>query len=155
MSVPPASRHALRFAASAIAGAATFFAANALGVAWVRGSEFSSGAFHDGFAAGLTLAVPAFASGLAVALLAPARRINIALILFGTLAVLGFFLPIWQVPLVSPQAVHSGALHYFLRSPLCLLSFALLGTWLGEQFATRRFSLSDTRPVLPADMGDD
>ncbi len=152
---PSSSIRLLRVWTAAIAGLLVFFAANALGVWWLRGSQFSSNAFYDGWAAGLTLALPAFLGGLCVGFVAPERRIVVALLAFAWVALRAFIRPLWQIPLVSPQSVHSGAMHYFLRSPLCLLSFALLGAWLAEQFALGRFTLADKTPVSPAQMGDD
>ncbi len=138
-----------------VAGLLVFFAVNALGVWWLRGSVFSSNAFYDGWAACLTLALPAFLGGLCVGFVAARRRIVIALIAFSWVALETFVRPLWHIPPVSPQSAHSGAMHYFLHSPLCLLSFGLLGAWLAEQFALGRFTLADRTPVTPAQMGDD
>ncbi len=158
-SAPPAAKASvydvLRVWAAVIVGLLVFFAVNALGVWWLRGSQFSSNAFYDGWAAGITLALPAFLGGLCVGFVAVRRRIVTALIAFGWVALEAFIRPRWHIPPVSPQSAHSGAMHYFLHSPLCLLTFALLGAWLAEQFALGRFTLADKTPVSPAQMGDD
>jgi len=137
------------------AGLSVFYAANILTIKWLRGSEFSSNAFYDGFAAGLTLALPAFLGGLCLGFVAAYRRVLLALAVFGMLGLADRAQPTWSIPVVSPQSAHSGAMHYFLHSPLCLLSFGLLGAWLAEQFALGRFTLTDKTPMTPAQMGDD
>ncbi len=141
--------------AATVAAPLVFFAVNALGVWWLRGSQFSSNAFYDGWAACLTLAVPAFLAGLALGFLSPSQRVTLAINVFLILMLASPSRIPWQVPLVSPQSAHSGAMHYFLHSPLCLLSFGLLGAWLAEQFALKRFRLTDQTPISPAQMGDD
>jgi len=145
----------LRRLGAIAAGPFVFFVLNALGIKWLRGSEFSSNAFYDGFAAFLTLALPAFLSGLCVGFVASTGRGTVAFVVFGSLSLASINGPRWQVPLVSPQSAHSGAMHYFLHNPLCLFTFGLLGAWLAEQFALGRFRLADDTPVTPAQMGDD
>ncbi len=145
----------LRVWTAVIAGLLIFFAVNALGVWWLRGSLFSSNAFYDGWAACLTLALPALLGGLCVGFVAVRRRIVTALIAFSWVALEAFIRPRWHIPPVSPQSAHSGVMHYFLYSPFCLLTFGLLGAWLAEQFALGRFKLTDDTPVTPAQMGDD
>jgi len=145
----------LRLWVALVASPLVFFAVNALDVWWLRGSDFSSNAFYDGFAACLTIALPAFLSGLALGFLLFARRVVVALAGFGILSLASIHRPCWQIPPVSPQSAQSGVMHYFLYSPLALLSFGLLGAWLAEQFALGRFKLADDTPVSPARMGDD
>lgn len=147
--------YSLRRWGAATTGMLVFFAVNRAGVWWLRGSQFSSSSFYDGWAACLTLALPAFLGGLCLSFIAPARRIMLAFIVFGMLSLMGSADHWWQVPLVSPQSAHSGGMHYFLHSPFCPLSFGLLGAWLAEQFALGRFRLADDTPVTPAQMGDD
>jgi len=145
----------LRIIGSFAAGTLVFVVVNMLGIKWLRGSEFSSPAFYDGFAAFLTLALPAFLAGLTLGFLIPERRVLLAWPVFGMLAVVSLAHPLWHIPPVSPQSAHSGAMHYFLHSPFCLFTFGLLGAWLAEQFALGRFKLADDTPVSPAQMGDD
>lgn len=147
--------YSLRRWGAVATGILVFFAVNKAGVWWLSGSQFSSSAFYDGWAACLTLALPAFLGGLCLSFIAPARRIMLAFIVFGMLSLMGSADHWLQVPLVSPQSAHSSAMHYFLHSPLCLISFALLGAWLAEQFALGRFTLADRTPVPPSQMGDD
>jgi hypothetical protein len=149
------SRRLLRVLGAIGATLAVFWAVNALGVWWLRGSQFSSNAFYDGFAAFLTLALPAFLGGLALGFLSPSQRVTLAASVFSLLAVISTVRIFWQIPLVSPQSAHSVVMHYFLYSPLALISFGLLGAWLAEQFALGRFKLADDTPVSPAQMGDD
>ena len=154
-SQPSSSIRLLRMTAAIVSAPLVFFGVNALGVWWLRGSQFSSNAFYDGWAACLTLALPAFLAGLTLGFLSPSQRVTLAASVFAILMLANPLRIPWQVPLVSPQSAHSGAMHYFLHSPLCLLTFALLGAWLAEQFALGRFTLADKTPVLPAQMGDD
>lgn len=147
--------YSLRRWGAAATGMLVLLAVNRAGVWWLCGSQFSTNAFYDGWAACLTLALPAFLGGLCLSFIAPARRIMLAFIVFGMLSLMGSADHWLQVPLVSPQSAHSGAMHYFLHSPLCLLTFGLLGAWLAEQFALGRFTLADKTPVTPAQMGDD
>ena len=145
----------LRVWAAVIAGLLVFFAVNAAGVWWLRGSQFSSNAFYDGWAAFLTLVLPAFVSGVCVGFIASIQRVTVAFVVFGCLSLASVHGPRWHIPPVSPQSAHSGAMHYFLHNPLCLFTFGLLGAWLAEQFALGRFRLADDTPVTPAQMGDD
>lgn len=145
----------LRTTAATAAAPLVFFGINALDVWWLRGSQFSSNAFYDGWAACLTLALPAFLAGLALGFLCASQRVTLAIYVFLILMLANVSHPRWQIPLVSPQSAHSGAMHYFLHSPPCLLAFGLLGAWLAEQFALGRFRLADDTPVTPAQMGDD
>ena len=122
---------------------------NVLGVAWLNGTVFESDALYDGSAALLTLLLPSLFGGLPIGFLARAHGLNVAAAAFGLFCVAGFVHPFWRIPLVSPEAVHSGAIHYFLNSPLVALAFGTLGAWVASQFSTGTWKLSDAEPVLP------
>ena len=123
---------------------------NALGVAWLNGTVFESDALYDGSAALLTLLLPSLFGGLPIGFLARAQGLNVAAVTFGLFCTVGFVYPFWRIPLVSPEAVHSGAIHYFLYSPLVVLAFGTLGAWVASQFSTGTWKLADAEPVLPS-----
>lgn len=122
---------------------------NALGVAWLSGTVFESDALYDGSAALLTLLLPSLFGGLPVGFIARTQGLNVAAVAFGLFCAVGFVHPFWRIPLVSPEAVHSGAIHYFLYSPLVALAFGSLGAWVAAQFSTGTWKLADAEPVLP------
>lgn len=138
---------------SVIAGAsglALTLVLNALGVAWLNGTVFESDALYDGSAALLTLFLPSLFGGLPIGFIARAQGLNVAAATFGLFCVVGLVHPFWCIPLVSPEAVHSGAIHYFLYSPLVALAFGTLGAWIASQFSTGAWKLADREPVLPS-----
>ncbi len=141
------------FGAGAL-GLAVFFAVNAAGVWWLRATEFASDAFYDGCAALLTLVLPALVGGAASGLIARGAGLFVAVGTFALFCVVGFLHPLWRIPLVSPHSVRSGLMHYLLYNPLPALAFGALGGWLGAQFSTGRFSLADSKPILPSDLDD-
>ena len=122
---------------------------NALGVGWLNGTVFESDALYDGSAALLTLLLPSLFGGLPIGFMARVHGLNVAAAAFGLFCVVGFVHPFWRIPLVSPEAVHSGAIHYFLYSPLVALTFGTLGAWVASQFSTGTWKLADAEPVLP------
>lgn len=122
---------------------------NAIGIWWVNATIFESDALYDGSAALLTLLLPSLFGGLPVGFLARAQGLNVAAAAFGLFCIVGFVHPFWRIPLVSPEAVHSGAIHYFLHSPLVALAFGSLGAWVASQFSTGAWRLADADPVLP------
>ncbi len=145
---PPAARVLIWLLAGA-SGLALTLGLNALGVAWLNGTVFESDALYDGSAALLTLLLPSLFGGLPIGFIARAQGLNIAAAAFGLFCVAGFVHPFWRIPLVSPEAVHSGAIHYFLYSPLVALAFGSLGAWVASQFSTGAWKLADAEPVLP------
>ena len=145
---PPASR-VLNWLMAGVSGLALTLVLNALGVAWLNGTVFETNALYDGSAALLTLLLPSLFGGLPVGFLARAQGLNVAAVTFGLFCVAGFVHPFWRIPLVSPEAVHSGAIHYFLYSPLVALAFGTLGAWVASQFSTGAWKLADAEPVLP------
>ena len=144
---PP--RQLLRWLAAGASGVALTLFLNALGVAWLGGTVFETDALYDGSASLLTLLLPSLFGGLPVGFLARRDGLNVAAISFGLFCVTGFVHPFWRIPLVSPEAVHSGAIHYFLYSPLVALAFGTLGAWVASQFSTGAWKLADAEPVLP------
>ena len=145
---PPAPQ-VLTWLFAGASGLALTLALNALGVAWLNGTVFETDALYDGSAALLTLLLPSLLGGLPVGFLARAQGLNVAAVTFGLFCLVGFVHPFWRIPLVSPEAVHSGAIHYFLYSPLVALAFGSLGAWVASQFSTGAWKLADTEPVLP------
>ena len=132
-----------------VSGLALTFLLNALGVAWLNGTVFESDALYDGSAALLTLLLPSLLGGLPVGFIARTQGLNVAAAAFGLFCVISFVHPFWRIPLVSPEAVHSGVIHYFLYSPLVALAFGTLGAWVASQFSTGAWKLADAEPVLP------
>ena len=122
---------------------------NALGVWWVGANVFHTDADYDGGAAFLTLLLPALFGGLPVGFLAKEAGLNVAAAAFGLFCLVGFLHPFWRIPPVSPESVHSGAMHYFLYNPLVVLAFGSLGAWLASQFAVGKWTLADEQPVSP------
>ena len=139
----------LRWCLAGLSGLALTLLLNALGVAWLNGTVFETDALYDGSAALLTLLLPSLLGGLPVGFLARAQGLNVAAASFGLFCVLGFVHPFWRIPLVSPEAVRSGAIHYFLYSPLVALAFGSLGAWVASQFSAGAWRLADAEPVLP------
>lgn len=139
----------LRWCLAGASGLALTLGLNALGVAWLNGTVFESDALYDGSAALLTLLLPSLFGGLPLGFLARAQGLNVAAVTFGLFCVVGFVHPFWRIPLVSPEAVHSGAIHYFLYSPLVALAFGTLGAWVASQFAVGAWKMADAEPVLP------
>ena len=122
---------------------------NRLGVLWLDATIFQSDALYDGSAVFGTLLLPSLLGGLPIGFLARKSGLNVAAVTFGLFCVVGFVHPFWRIPLVSPEAVHSGAIHYFLHSPLVALAFGSLGAWVASQFSTGAWKLADAEPVLP------
>ena len=122
---------------------------NRLGVLWLDGTVFESDALYDGSAVFGTLLLPSLIGGLPIGFLSRTSGLNVAAVTFGLFCVVGFVHPFWRIPLVSPEAVHSGAIHYFLHSPLVALAFGSLGAWVASQFSTGAWKLADAEPVLP------
>lgn len=138
-----------RWGAAGAAGVALTLLLNVLGVAWLNGTVFESDALYDGSASLLTLLLPSLFGGLPIGFLARAQGLNVAAGTFGLFCMAGFVHPFWRIPLVSPEAVHSGAIHYFLYSPLVALAFGTLGAWVASQFAVGAWKMADAEPVLP------
>lgn len=131
------------------AGIASTLLLNALGTVWLNATVFQSDALYDGSAALLTLLLPSVFGGLPIGFIARSQGLNVAAAAFGLFCGVGFVHPFWRIPLVSPEAVHSGAIHYFLYSPLVALAFGSLGAWVASQFATGVWTLNDSEPVSP------
>ena len=146
--MPPVSR-ALKLLVAGAAGIASTLLLNAAGLAWLGATVFQSNALYDGSAALATLLLPSLLGGLPIGFLARAQGLNVAAASFGLFCMVGFMHPFWRIPLVSPEAVHSGAIHYFLYSPLVALAFGSLGAWIASQFSTGAWTLADPEPVLP------
>ena len=142
-------RPPVRWLLSGVLAAALLLALNRLAVWWLGATLFTSDAFYDGCAGILTLALPALLSGVLIGLLARAQALNVAAATFGLFCLAGFLHPFWRIPPVSPRSAHSGAMHYFLYSPLVALAFAALGAWLASQFSTGKWTLADENPVIP------
>ena len=139
----------LRYGLAGASGIALTLLLNALGVAWLNGTVFESDALYDGSASLLTLLLPSLLGGLPIGFLARRDGLTVAAATFGLFSAVGFIYPFWRIPLVSPEAVHSGAIHYFLHSPLVALAFGSLGAWAASQFAVGTWKLADAEPVLP------
>ena len=99
-------------------------AANAIAMVWMQATLFDGDAFHDGYAAILTLAFPAFLGGLALGLIARASALNVASVAGLLFCVLGFLHPFWRVPAVSR---HTPADALLPLQPDCRPDF--LGRW--------------------------
>ena len=140
-----------RLLLAAVLGLALTLAANAVAFVWINATLFDRDGFHDGFAAIVTLAFPAFLGGLALGLIARAHALNVATAAFVLFCVVGFVHPFWRIPDVSQ---HTPLMHYFLFSPLVALAFGALGAWLGGQFATGKFTLADQQPITPQGLGN-
>ena len=136
---------------AAFCGLAVTLATNALGALWLGATLFESDAFHDGFAAIVTLAFPAFLGGLILGLIARASALPVAAAAFALFCIAGFLRPLWRIP---PVSQHTPMMHFFLFSPLIALAFGALGGWLGGQFATGRFTLADRQPITPQGLGE-
>ncbi len=139
----------LRCLLAGASGLALTLLLNRLGTAWLGATVFQSNALYDGSASLVTLLLPSLFGGLPVGFLARAQGLNVAAGTFGLFCVAGFVHPFWRIPLVSPEAVHSGTIHYFLYSPLVALAFGSLGAWVASQFSTGAWTLADPEPVLP------
>ncbi len=122
---------------------------NRLGTAWLGATVFQSDALYDGSAVLATLLLPSLLGGLPIGFLARRHGLNVAAAAFGLFCLTGSVHPFWRIPLVSPEAVHSGAIHYFLNNPLVALAFGSLGAWVASQFSTGAWKLADAEPVLP------
>ena len=116
---------------------------------WLRETIFETPSFYDGSAALLTLALPALFGGIALGFAAPDAALNVAAITFALFSAVGFVHPFWRIPPVSELSARSGAMHYFLYSPLVALAFAALGAWGASQMATGKWTLKDAAPVIP------
>ncbi len=122
---------------------------NALSTAWLNATVFETDALYDGSAVLGTLLLPSLLGGLPLGLLARRQGLNVAAATFGLFCIIGFVRPFWRIPLVSPEAAHSGLIHYFLYSPLVALAFGTLGAWVASQFAIGAWNFADQEPVLP------
>ena len=131
------------------AGIALTLLLNAFGVWWINATIFPSYAAYDGSAVFATLLLPSLLGGLPIGFLARQQGLNVAAAAFALFCLVGFLHPFWRIPLVSPEAVHSGAIHYFLHSPLVALAFGSLGAWVASQFATGAWTLADPKPISP------
>ena len=116
---------------------------------WLRETIFETPSFYDGSVALLTLALPALFGGIALGFAAPDAALNVAAITFALFSAAGFMHPFWRIPPVTEHSAHSGAMHYFLYSPLVALAFAALGAWGASQMATGKWTLKDATPVVP------
>lgn len=132
---------------AALVGLAVTIGVNILGVAWVRGTDFTDPAFADGWAALLTLFAPSLLGGLLLGLMAKQRAVPVAAAAFGLFCVLGLVHPFWQIPRVSPQMAHNRLMHFLLYVPFVALAAGAGGAWVGEQFATGKWTLADRQPV--------
>ena len=139
----------LRCGLAGASGVALTLLLNALGIVWLSGTVFESDALYDGSACLLTLLLPSLLGGLPVGFLARRDGLTAAAVTFGLFSAVGFIYPFWRIPLVSPEAAHSGLIHYFLHSPLVALAFGTLGAWAASQFSTGTWKLADAEPVLP------
>ena len=139
----------LRWLGAGLAGIALTLLLNRLGVWWLGATIFTSDSFYDGCAAFLTLLIPSLVGGLVIGFLAREHALNVAAMTFAVFCAAGFTHPFWRIPPVSPESVHSGAMHYFLHSPLVALAFGSLGAWGASQFATGKWTLADEQPVSP------
>jgi hypothetical protein len=139
----------LRWLLAGLLGIALTLLFNRIGVWWLGANDFASDSFYDGCAAVLTLLLPSFLGGLGLGFLAREQALNTAAMAFALFCAVGFSHPFWRIPLVSPESVHSGMMHYFLHVPLVALAFGTLGGWLAGQFATGKFTLADEQPVSP------
>ena len=145
----------LRLLAAGLAGVAVTLVANSLSVIWLGATVFATNAFYDGCALFLTLAIPSLLGGAVLGGLARGWGLQTAAGTFLIFCLVGLvWRPFWRIPLVSPQSVHSGLMHYFLYNPLVALTFGALGAWVASQFATGRFSLADREPILPSQLED-
>lgn len=145
----------LRLLAAGLAGVAVTLAANALSVVWLGAAVFATNAFYDGCALFLTLALPSLVGGVVLGAMAREWGLQTAAGTFLLFCLAGLLWhPFWRIPLVSPQSVHSGLMHYFLYNPLVALAFGALGAWFASQFVTGRFSLADREPVSPSPLED-
>ena len=140
-----------RLLLAAMAGLALTLLANRVAVAWLHATLFDGPAFHDGFAAIVTLAFPAFLGGLVLGLIARASALTVAALAFALFCVAGGLHPFWRIPDVSR---HTPLLYLFLYTPLPALALGPLAAWLGGQFATGRFTLADHQPITPQGLGD-
>lgn len=122
---------------------------NWLGFCWLGATVFGTDALYDGSAAIVTLALPALLGGIGLGLTAREAGLNVAAATFALFCAAGFLHPFWRIPAVSPASAHSGAMHYFLQSPLVVLAFGTLGAWAASQFATGRWTLADEQPISP------
>ncbi len=122
---------------------------NLISTWWLRETIFEVPSFSDGSAALLTLALPALFGGLAIGFAAREDGLNVAAVTFVLFCAAGFAHPFWRIPPVSEQSARSGAMHYFLYSPLVALAFAALGAWGASQMATGKWTLKDAAPVIP------
>ncbi len=148
-------RKALRLLAAALAGVAVTLVVNALGVIWLGAAIFASDSFYDGCAMFLTLVIPSLAGGAVLGWLAREWGLQTAAGTFLIFCLVGFaWHPFWRIPLVSPQSVHSGLMHYFLYNPLVALAFGALGAWVASQFAVGKFVLADREPIFPSQLED-
>ncbi len=138
-----------RWLLAGLVGIALTLVLNRVGVWWLGANVFASDSFYDGCAALLTLALPSFLGGLALGFLAREQALNTAAMAFALFCAFAFSHPFWRIPLVSPESIHSGPMHYFLHSPLVALAFGSLGAWLAGQFMTGKFTLADDQPVSP------
>ena len=139
----------LRPGLAVAAGLAVTLLANAVGVYWVSNAVLADAGSYDGWAAILTLALPSLLGGVALGLVARAPGMNLAAVTYALFGLAGLLLPLWRVPLVSPQAAHSGLMHFWLHSFAVPLGLGTLGGWLGSQFSTGKFALADREPVVP------
>lgn len=132
---------------AAAAGLAATLTVNALGVAWLRGTDFTDSGFADGWAALLTLLVPSFLGGLLVGLMTKDRAVPVAAVAFGLFCLLGLVHPFWQIPLVSPRMADNRLMHFLLYVPFVVLAAGAGGAWVGGQFAVGKWTLADRHPV--------
>lgn len=147
-------KRTLRLIAAGIVGLALTLGINAVGIAWMRASQFAGDASYDGYALFLTLAIPALLGGIAIGLIAARQGLYVAAISFVLFCGAGLFRPFWSIPLVSPESTHSGLMHYFLYNPLVALAFGSLGAWVASQFAVGNWKLADREPIDPSQLED-
>jgi len=138
-----------RWLLSGLAAVGLTLLLNRFDVWWLGATVFTTDSFYDGCAALMTLAIPALLGGALGGFIARADALNAAAITFVLFCFAGFLRPFWRIPPVSPEAAHSGAIHYFLYSPLVALAFGALGAWAAGQFATGKWTLADAEPVVP------
>ena len=139
----------LLWALAGASGIALTLLLNAASVAWLNATIFETDALYDGSAVLGTLLLPSLLGGLPIGVLARRQGLNVAAATFGLFCLIGFAHSFWRIPLVSPEAAHSGLIHYFLYSPLVALAFGTLGAWAASQFSTGAWKLADAEPVSP------
>jgi hypothetical protein len=125
-----------------LACVAVFLIVNAIATAMIENMLLVD-ASRDTLLAICSLAMPGILGGLAVGWFAGKKALTVGVGTGLAMGAVGLIRPYWQIGAVSNHAAHSGLLHYMEGSPIVILTFVALGSWIGGEVRAGRITLDD------------